>query len=85
MCTFARVALGGVGVSSSRDVLPSIALQGKLDEAEILYRCSMTITEETLGKEHPYYGQIVNNLALLLEKQVSSRGRRTVSVCVRVL
>ena len=46
-------------------------LQGKYDEAEPLYREAISIGEETLGRDHPDVAMRLNNLASLLESQVS--------------
>lgn len=44
--------------------------QGKYEEAEPLYRGAMGIAEVTLGKDHPQYSIMLNNLAGLLRTQV---------------
>ena len=43
--------------------------QGKLAEAEPLYRRALAIREEKLGDDHPDVAQSLNNLALLLKTQ----------------
>ncbi len=43
--------------------------QGKLAEAEPLFRRALAIGEEKLGKDHPAVAASLNNLALLLEAQ----------------
>lgn len=48
------------------------ASQGKYKEAEPLYRRALDITEKTLGKKHPDFGQGLNNIANVLKKQVRS-------------
>lgn len=49
---------------------PAHLPQGKHGEAEPLYRRAMTITERTLGTNHPSYAIDLNNLAGLLKGQV---------------
>ena len=46
-------------------------LQGKYDEAEPLYRESLAIDKKIYGDEHPEVATDLNNLASLLESQVS--------------
>ena len=46
-------------------------LQGKYDEAEPLYRESLAIDKKIYGDEHPDVATDLNNLASLLESQVS--------------
>ena len=46
-------------------------LQGKYDEAEPLYREALDIRKKVFGDEHPNVAQSLNNLASLLESQVS--------------
>lgn len=48
----------------------SHSLQGKLREAEQLYREALEIQFEVLGDEHPAVGRSLSNLALLLKNQV---------------
>ena len=43
--------------------------QGKLAEAEPLYRRAIAIHEKALGKDHPGVAIDYNNLALLLQDQ----------------
>jgi tetratricopeptide (TPR) repeat protein len=43
--------------------------QGKYAEAEPLYKRALTISEKTLGPEHPRVAAILNNLALLYKRQ----------------
>ena len=47
-----------------------LANQGKYDDAEPLYKRTLTILEETLGPRHPYVAQTLNNIATLLDAQV---------------
>lgn len=56
-------------LSSSYIPFPA-GLQGKYDEAGPLYRRSLAIRENALGPDHPDVGQSLNNLALLMGKQV---------------
>ena len=46
-------------------------LQGKYNEAEPLYRESLAIDKKIYGDEHPEVATDLNNLAWLLESQVS--------------
>ena len=46
-------------------------LQGKYDEAEPLFRESLAIRKKVYGNEHPKVAAGLNNLASLLESQVS--------------
>ena len=46
-------------------------LQGKYDEAEPLYRQTLVILKKVHGSEHPTTASCLNNLASLLESQVS--------------
>ena len=46
-------------------------LQGKYDEAEPLYRESLVIIKKIYGDEHPSVATGLNNLASLLDDQVS--------------
>lgn len=48
-------------------------LKGKYGGAEPLYHREMQIIEATLGKDHPEYSMLLNNMAALLLKQVGSR------------
>ena len=48
-----------------------LANQGKYDDAEPLYKRALAIREETLGPQHPHVAESLNNLALLLETQVT--------------
>lgn len=60
--------------------------QGKLSEAEPLYRRALAILEKDLGVGHPNVASTLNNLALLLKAQVrfSSREAGTcLCSCVR--
>lgn len=50
-----------------------LALQGKYDEAEALYKRSQAIREEVLGPKHPDVAEVLNNRATLLKNQVSLR------------
>ena len=45
--------------------------QGKYDKAEPLYRESLAIDKKIYGDEHPSVARDLNNLAGLLETQVS--------------
>ena len=47
--------------------------QGKYDEAEPLYRESLDIRRKVYGNDHPSVATGLNNLALLLQKQVSRK------------
>lgn len=68
MLIFPRIArVSGNGVSC-----PAL-LQGKHDEAEPLLQQAVSITDKVLGKNHPDCSIRLNNLAHLLEKQVTSR------------
>ena len=44
--------------------------QGKLDEAELLYKQSLEIKKRVYGEDHPSIATGLNNLAGLLKKQV---------------
>ena len=53
------------------NVLPSLLhFQGKLDEAEPLYRRSLAMREKALGQDHPDVATSLNNIAALLENKV---------------
>jgi tetratricopeptide (TPR) repeat protein len=43
--------------------------QARYKEAEPLYRRALEIAEKSLGPEHPYTSQILNNLILFYRKQ----------------
>jgi hypothetical protein len=49
--------------------------QGKLAEAEPHYQRTLTILEKSLGLEHPNVASTLNNLAVLLNMQVSQYPR----------
>ena len=49
--------------------------QGKLAEAEPLYQRSLANGEKTLGPDHPSVATRLNNLAVLLNMQVSQYPR----------
>ena len=46
--------------------------QGKLDEAEPLYRRGLAISEKALGPDHPGVATTLNNLAQLLKVRGST-------------
>ena len=46
--------------------------QGKLVEAEPLYRRTLTILEKSFGPEHPNMATVLNNLAGLLKVRGST-------------
>ena len=48
-----------------------LANQGKYDDAEPLYKRALAIRKETLGPQHPQVAASLNNLALLLQTQVT--------------
>lgn len=60
-----------LALDSTDDVFWLTILQGKYEEAERLFRRSLTITEATLGEGHPHFPAGLNNLAGLLAAQVS--------------
>jgi len=43
--------------------------QGKLAEAETLYREALAVERSRLGREHPHVTRSLNNLALVLWQQ----------------
>ena len=45
-------------------------MQGKLEEAEPLYKRSLAIKEKVYGSDHPSVATSLNNLAQLLSDQV---------------
>ena len=47
-----------------------LSAQGKLDEAEPLYKESLAIKKKVFGDEHPDVALALNNLAALLYSQV---------------
>lgn len=49
---------------------PPLSIQGKLVEAEGLYKRSLTIDEKVHGPDHPAVASGLNNLAVLLHSQV---------------
>ena len=49
--------------------LESIA-QGNYDEAKPLFERAIAIGEKTLGAEHPAFATRLNNMAVLMAKQV---------------
>ena len=48
-------------------------MQGKLDEAEPLYKESLAIKKKVFGDEHPKVALALNNLAQLLKAQVRQK------------
>ena len=51
---------------------PTLQDQGKLDEAEPLMRRDLSITEKSLGPDHPDVATGLNNLAGLLQVRGST-------------
>lgn len=49
---------------------PSLAAQGKYDEAKPLYKGSLAVMEKAVGHDHPEVALVLNNLAMLLQSQV---------------
>jgi hypothetical protein len=56
-------------VSSIRT--PVFLIKGKMDEAELMYRKALAINKKIYGDEHPEVAEDLNNLASVLEEQVS--------------
>ena len=49
------------------DLADSYHMQGRIDEAEEMYKAVITIYESTVGRDHPRCAVAINNLARLLE------------------
>ena len=67
------------------------AAQGKLDEAEPLYKESLAIDKKVYGDEHPEVATDLNNLALLLwnqdndSKEADRLGKQALAISENVL
>lgn len=66
---------------SSCDLASSVVLQGKVDDAEGLFRRALEITGAIFGKDHPNYKACQNNLAAVLRMLVRTRGVCFLSSC----
>ena len=65
--------------------------QGKLDEAEPLYRESLAIDKKVYGEEHPEVAIGLNNLAILLwtqdndSEEAARLGLQALAICEKAL
>ena len=58
-----------------------LSAQGKLDEAEPLYKEALAIDKKVYGDEHPDVAHDLNNLAGLLSNQVRYRSANRFLCC----
>jgi tetratricopeptide (TPR) repeat protein len=64
--TLAEKAANHSSVATTLNNLAELCrLQGKYDQAELLYKRALLYLEQTLGPEHPYVATVLENLTIL--------------------